>query len=90
MTDFMNSPSNPHTKYYHGFNVCHWKNRVACGANDDWDTAEFQAWGRVGVITVKVTESLQYERMISLLTHVYNSGIFAAKKEIREVLGVRE
>lgn len=90
MTDFMTSPSNPHTLYYPGFSVCHWKNRVACGAKDDWDVAEFQAWSRVGVVTVKVTETLQYERMLNLLTHVHESGVFSAKKEIREVLGVRE
>lgn len=81
---------NPHTIYYPGFIVCHWKNKVAAGSKDEWDEAEFQAWGKHGVISVKVTQSIQYDKMISLLTQVHESGIFSAKKAIREVLGVRE
>lgn len=80
---------NPHTLYRPGYTVSHYKNNVAVGVNDEWDYAVFQHAGGFGG-EYKVTETVKYDRLTSLLESVYKAGVYQAKKEIREVLGVRE
>ena len=81
---------NPHTVYHPGFMISDWKDHTAAGVNDKWNKAEFHTWGRHGMIAFSVTESVQYDKMMSLLTQVYQSGVFSAKSEIRKVLGVKD
>ena len=83
--------TNPHTIYRPGYTVSHYiyKNNAAVGVNDEWDYAVFQHAGGFGG-EYKVTETVKYDRLRSLLESVYKAGVFQAKKEIREVLGVRD
>lgn len=80
---------NPHTVYRPGYTVSHYKKNVAVGVNDEWDQAVFQHAGGFGG-EYRVTETVKYDRLRSLLESVYKAGMYQAKKEIREVLGVRE
>lgn len=82
---------NPHTTYHLGYTVSHYiyRNNAAVGVNDEWEYAVFQHAGGFGG-EYKVTETVKYDRLKSLLESVYNAGVFQAKSEIRKVLGVKD
>lgn len=80
---------NPHTTYTAYYAVSHFKDHVAVGANDDWDSAVFQHAGGFGG-EYEVTSKVKYDRLKSLLDSVYRAGMAESKKRIREALGVRE
>lgn len=80
---------NPHTIYRPGYTVSHYKNKVAVGVHDQWDQAVFQHAGGFGG-EYRVTETVKYDRLSSLLESVYNAGAFQAKQKIRQALGVKD
>lgn len=85
----IDNEKNPHTIYRPAYTVSHYKNNTAVGVNDEWDIAVFQHAGGFGG-EYRVSETVKYDRLRSLLESVYNAGIAQAKRQIREVLGVRE
>lgn len=85
----IDNEKNPHTIYRPGYTVSHYKNNIAVGVNDEWDAAVFQHAGGFGG-EYRVSETVKYDRLRSLLESVYNAGIWQAKKQIRESLGVRD
>jgi len=82
---------NPHTIYRPGYTVSHYihRNNAAVGVNDEWEYAIFQHAGGFGG-EYKVTETVKYDRLRSLLESVYKAGVYQAKKEIREIIGVKD
>lgn len=82
-----------HDQRYDFCRVSYWNNHSAAKGNEDWTECKVTPLGgyTYGEQTFANTESDIYRRdaLIAFLEKAYELGRSAAKREIREVLGVR-
>jgi len=86
----MINQNNPHTIHHSGYMASFFKANTAVGVNDDWDTCNLSCWSVGGPLDIKIKEKNLYLGLVGLMECVYRSGEFNAKKEIRNILGVKD
>jgi len=83
-----------HTERYPFCRVNYWKNHTAASADGDWDTCNVTPLGAYtyGEQSFENNPQSIYRRdaLIAFLEKAYELGRSHAKREIREVLGVKE
>lgn len=82
--------TNPHTLHQSGYMVSFFKNHIAVGINDEWDSCSLSCWSSGGPLDITIHDKNLYYGIVGLLECVYHSGEFNAKKEIRKILGVKD
>ncbi|MBY3073446.1 hypothetical protein HFO71_24335 [Rhizobium laguerreae] len=83
-----------HDQRYAFCRVTYWKNNIAAKSDEEWTVCRVGPLGPYGYGEQSFENNEQAisrrDSLIAFLEKAYESGRYDAKKEIREVLGVKE